>query len=86
MKELQKELKAMSNLRRLMILKNLQSYEVLSVGDIAKSIQLSVRSTSRHLAVLRAAGIVSFEQKSLLIFYSLSDNLPDSARYILTLL
>lgn len=83
MKELEKQLKAMANARRLTILRNLKQKELLSVSALAGLLHLSLRSTSRHLAVLRAAGIVKFEQKDLLVFYFLPTDLPPLAKFVL---
>lgn len=83
MKELERQLKALANARRLSILRNLKQKELLSVSALAGLLHLSIRSTSRHLGVLRAAGIVKFEQKDLLVFYFLSADLPSTAKYIL---
>ncbi len=72
MKELEKIYKALGNGRRLQIIKMLKNHRDLSVGDIARAIKLSIRSTSRHLAVLRAANVVEKDQRGLLVFYSLT--------------
>jgi DNA-binding transcriptional ArsR family regulator len=79
MKDLEKSLKGLANQRRLRIVQYLKKNKEASVGNIAKAIKLSFRSTSRHLAVLAAADIVEKEQRGLLVFYSLS---PSSASVI----
>jgi DNA-binding transcriptional ArsR family regulator len=71
-KELEKQLKALANHRRIKILKYLEKIIQASVSDIAKEIKLSFKSTSRHLAVLKLAGLVKSDQQSLMMFYSLS--------------
>ena len=71
MKELEKQLKALANSRRLIILKYLEKVNTASVGDISREIKLSFKSTSRHLAVLRSVEMVSTKQQSLIVFYSL---------------
>ncbi len=71
MRELEKSYKALANRRRLAILKYLKAGREHSVGQIAKEIELSFKSTSRHLAVLRAAGIVERDQIDLLAYYRL---------------
>ena len=83
MKELEKQLKALANRRRLAILKLLKNKRRLAVGDIADAINLSFRATSKHLGVLYAAGIVEKEQVSVSVVYSLYDNIPLSAKYII---
>jgi len=71
MKELEKQLKALANVRRLKILKYLERVNRASVSDIAKEINLSFKSTSRHLAILRTAEIVINNQEALVVFYRL---------------
>ncbi|MBI4138665.1 winged helix-turn-helix transcriptional regulator [Candidatus Uhrbacteria bacterium] len=64
-------LKALANQRRLTILQKLKDRE-LSVAEIAASIKLSFRSTSKHLHVLARADILDRRQKSLTVFYRIS--------------
>jgi len=86
MKLLEKSLKALANKRRLEILRFLNKEKEASVSDIARTINLSFKSTSRHLAVLSSADIVEREQRSLQVFYSLTKT-PDSiVRHVLGLL
>lgn len=70
--ETEKILKAVANKRRLIILNQLHYRKTMPVHVIAKQIKLSFRSTSKHLSVLYAAGILEKEQKSTLIYYRLS--------------
>jgi DNA-binding transcriptional ArsR family regulator len=71
MREIEKILKALSNKRRVYILKILDKQGTASVGDIASEIKLSFKSTSKHLAVLSAAEIVEKEQVNLTMMYSI---------------
>ena len=72
-KQTEKILKALANRRRLAILKFLHKSRRASVGDIAKEIKLSFKSTSRHLAVLRGADLMDREQINLVMLYSLHE-------------
>ena len=85
MKELEKQLKALANARRIKILKYLERANRASVGNIAKEIKLSFKSTSRHLAVLRAAEMVSADQQGLTVIYSLENPKPPVVKLILDL-
>jgi DNA-binding transcriptional ArsR family regulator len=85
-KGLERELKALANRRRLAILVFLKNRGEASVGEIAKEINLSFRSTSRHLAALKALDIVEHEQRSLQVFYRLPKNQSSATRHILSLL
>ena len=72
MRNLAKKFKALSNERRLKIVAELLKYKKLTVGEIADKINLSFRSTSRHLKILEAAGFVNWQQTGLNVYYSIS--------------
>ncbi len=84
-KELEKVLKALANKRRLAILKYLKSHRQASVGEIAGTIKLSFRATSKHLAILSAADILDKEQHGLQIYYRLAGSLPPAGKAIIYL-
>ena len=86
MREFERVLKALANGRRLATVRYLKFHGAAPVGDIAQAIKLSFKATSKHLAILSAAGIVGHEQRSLLHFYSLANDAPAIARRIITLL
>ena len=65
--QLEKVLKSIANRRRIKILKILKR-RPLSVGEIAKEIKLSFKSTSRHLSILHSSGLIEKEQSALLVF------------------
>lgn len=71
LKELEKYFKGLANRRRLEIILYLQKVRTTSVTDLAAHIHLSFKSTSRHLTVLRLAGIVERNQIGLIAVYSL---------------
>jgi len=70
-KELEKVLKALANKRRVAILKYLKRAGTASVGEIAGSIKLSFKATSKHLMILSNVDIVEKEQVSLTMLYFL---------------
>lgn len=84
-KNLECVMKALANRRRLEILRLLKSTKEMNVGSIAEEIKLSFRATSRHLAVLSAAGLLDREQRSLEMFYSLASDMPTGARTVISL-
>lgn len=86
MKELERILKSLANRRRLAILKYLKAKKEANVGDIADEINLSLKSTSRHLSVLAAADILEKEQRGLQVFYRLSSSPKSIVKYLLTIL
>lgn len=69
-------LKAVANKRRLKILKYLDKNGLSNVGDISKSIKLSMKATSKHLQLLSSVDLVTREQKALYVYYDLSTTLP----------
>jgi DNA-binding transcriptional ArsR family regulator len=70
-KELEKILKALANKRRIAILKFIKKSGSASVGDIAETIKLSFKATSKHLMILSNADILEKEQVSLSVLYFL---------------
>ncbi len=86
MNELEKTLKALANKRRLAIVVFLKKHNEASVAAIAERINLSFKSTSKHLTILLAAGIVEREQRSLQMFYALAKNQKLAAEKIIALL
>jgi len=86
MKEHKQVLKALANQRRLVILRLFIDHKYLTVGEIARRIKLSFKSTSKHLAVLHAVGIVDKEQKGLSMMYQINGSLPKIAKRVLELL
>ena len=65
-------LKALANRRRLAILRFVVKEKQVNVGRMAEEIKLSFKSTSKHLAVLVAAGVLDKEQSSSQVFFYLS--------------
>ncbi len=65
-----KYFKAFGDLSRLRIVTLLSSKE-MTVNDIAKAIGLSQPTVSRHLAILREAGIVIDRRDKQKVYYSL---------------
>ncbi|MEK7606943.1 MAG: metalloregulator ArsR/SmtB family transcription factor [Patescibacteria group bacterium] len=86
MKQLEKTLKALANKRRLAIVAHLKKNKEAAVTDIARAIKLSVKATSKHLAILSAVDILDYEQRSLRVYYRLGDAIPAVARYVFSIL
>jgi DNA-binding transcriptional ArsR family regulator len=86
MKEYEKILKALANRRRLQILKYLKNRKSATVTSIAEHLKLSLKSTSKHLAVLFGASIVDREQNNLSMLYSISDILPPLAKQVINII
>ncbi len=86
MKNLEKQLKAVANRRRLAILKYLKNVRQAPVGEIAGEINLSVKATSKHLNILAGADILEREQISLSVFYRLSSDPSPIAKQVISIL
>ena len=85
-KQLERIFKALANRRRIAVILYLKKKKKTSVGDIAAELKLSIKSTSIHLFVLSAAGILERDQRSSQVFYSLASDMPEVARRIIALL
>ena len=77
-------LKAFANRRRLAIVRFLKKGKEASVGDIAETIHLSFKATSKHLGILTAANVLDRDQRSLQMFYRLSNDIPALARTLIS--
>lgn len=86
MKNLERTLKALANKRRLAILEYLKGKKEASVGEVAGAIHLSLKSTSRHLAILAATDIVEKDQRGLMVFYYLLASQAPAVKSIIALL
>lgn len=84
-KELVKIFKALGNERRFLILKYLFSKNELTVGKISELIDLSFKSSSRHLSVLMNADLVKVKQVNINRFYSINNSgFPNQLLYLFT--
>jgi len=72
MDALTKSLKAVANERRVSILKMLFKEGEMNVSQISQRINLSFKSTSRHLLRLEDVGLVKRRQDSLWVYYSIN--------------
>jgi len=84
--ELEKQLKVLANRRRLAILKYLKAHREAPVAEIAEEINLSFKSTSKHLTILAAADIIEREQRSLQMFYRLTGDYKAAVEHVINLL
>jgi len=68
--------KALGNINRIKIIKMLVGGKSMTVTDIAKEIRVSLKSTSRHLFILKNLELLESEGKNGHVFYSLNKNVP----------
>jgi ArsR family transcriptional regulator len=64
--------KALADAKRLCVVERLAEGE-RSVSDLSRDVGCQVPNMSQHLAVLRAAGIVSTRREGSTVFYRLAD-------------
>lgn len=70
----------LANPNRLRIVKLLMSGEKLSVTDIAEKLEISFKSLSNHLALLKNLDVVEFRGSEGHVFYWLNRELPEDFR------
>jgi DNA-binding transcriptional ArsR family regulator len=85
-KELERILKALANQRRLRAFHFIKEKKQVSVGDVASHLKLSFKATSKHLTLMTLAGLLEKDQKSKIVFVSVSPDLPTIGRRTLELL
>ncbi len=84
MKEHERILKALANGRRLLIVAWLKKKHEATVGDIAEYLNLSFKSTSKHLSVLFKSDLLERRQDGLEVFYFLNPKLAKLASLVLS--
>lgn len=71
-------LKAMGNVRRLMVLCKLVEHGEMTVGDLAIAVGLSQSALSQHLAKMRDEGLVAYRRESQTLWYRILDPRTES--------
>lgn len=84
--EVEKNYKALANRRRIAIIHFLYKENKARVNDISENIKLSFKSTSRHLQVLKAIGMIDSEQVGLEQYYYLTDKNNFFIKHLLSFL
>jgi ArsR family transcriptional regulator len=82
MRRLLKFFRALNNTRRLKIIGILLD-KTLSVSEISERINLSFKSTSKHLRLLENAGLIERTQRKLYAFYKVKDKIKKPLRKLL---
>ncbi|MBC7361261.1 MAG: winged helix-turn-helix transcriptional regulator [Candidatus Aminicenantes bacterium] len=85
LKEINKILAALAETNRLRILMMLKT-RPLAVCEIREILGLSFSTVSKHLSVLREAGLIDFEKDGKWVNYRFNQELPEVAREWLALL
>ncbi len=74
MREITKSLKALANERRLRVVLILSIKGPRTVGDIAKELKLSLKSTSKHLQLLAAREMIEMRQSGTRVVCAMKEN------------
>ena len=85
-REFEKACRLLSARKRLEILKLLLGGRSMSVGEIALAINLSFKSTSKHLLLLSQGDFLERQQDRYSGLYRLSSDLPEYLRTLIKLL
>ena len=84
--KLERQLKAVGNKRRLRILTYLKKHGSAIVTHIAKDAGIQFPATSQHLRILRNAGIVVTNKRSLNVSYRLALKQEEPVKQVLSML
>ena len=85
MKAAEKILKALANRKRLEALAFLNKTKTASVGEVAKAIKTSIKSTSKHLLILHNADFLEKKRVHGLTIYSLGNPTGNTEKVLLKL-
>lgn len=75
--------KALGNINRLKIVVLLSRQGRMAVGDIARELKISVKSTSKNLVFLQQLDILDNVGKHNHVYYNMNPNMPKDARAII---
>jgi len=75
--------RALSNINRLKIIEILLGGRKMNVGDIARSIGISPKSTSNHLAILKNLDVLESHGSAGHVFYFINSQMPKDFQHII---
>lgn len=75
--------RGLGNPNRLGILRILSEVDKMSVSELAKEIDITLKNTSRNLSILLNLDLVEFKGKHDRVYYSLNPKLDGRAKLIL---
>ena len=85
-RQLEQQLKAVSNARRLSILSFLKEKKSATVSEIADAVRTKIPPASQHLRILKSAKIVAHKKRGKFMTYRLSLKQEEPIKKILSLL
>ncbi|MCR4328402.1 MAG: ArsR family transcriptional regulator [Patescibacteria group bacterium] len=77
--------RALANVNRLKIIVMLSEGPAMHVGQIADELEISLKATSNHLAILKRLDVVDAKGMNGHVFYSLGANMPEDFRILIKL-
>ncbi|MEK7192491.1 MAG: metalloregulator ArsR/SmtB family transcription factor [Patescibacteria group bacterium] len=80
-----KIIKAMANPKRMEIVLHLEKRRVLNVSEVSEKLDLSFKSTSKHLHKLEEAGLIGRKKRMNMVYYFLSADLSKEVRDVINL-
>ena len=83
-KILERILKAFANKRRIEIVRFIRAKREANVSEIADSVKLSIKATSKHLGILSAVDVLEREQRNVQVFYRIAGGIPETGKKILS--
>lgn len=78
--------RTLSNVNRVKIINILLDGRRINVGDIAKTLGISIKATSNHLAILKNLDILESQGKSGHVFYSINPKIPQDFQDVINLI
>ena len=77
--------KILGNINRLKIIKLLSEKREMCVVDIAKKLEISQKSTSKHLILLSRMDILEYKGQAGHVYYSMNGDMPTDLKNIINL-
>jgi len=84
--DLERQLKAVGNHRRLKIIAFIKKKKSATVGEISDAVNIRSQTASQHLRILRDAGIVVYTKRGLIVTYRLSLPQKQTIKQVISLL
>lgn len=76
--------RALANINRLKIISILSDGRKMNVSDISRSLHISFKATSNHIAMLKNLDVIEPEGASGHVFYTINKNMPVDFKKILS--
>ena len=78
--------RALANINRLKIIRMLSGSRKMNVSEIAVALEISIKATSNHLAILKNLSVLSPQGVEGHVFYSINSQMPKDFRKTVNLM